>query len=186
MKQHITSSNEFYYQMRPPAYYKMSHQLAPPEIPERFQQAMVTGNEKCEPYGPSAFVEDENAILIDQIAQMHPNMQISEIQQKINSIPNDPVQIKQMLKELAAEYISQLYTAVEYPIYGNPKIASVECEQQRDELVFMLNVLQKRSAEAAIKRELEKRIQQKKKMAEDLRTMRQNVDVGKAAYAGIK
>ena len=100
-------------------------------------------------------------------------------------MPKDPAQIKDMLKDLAAEYIAQLFTAIEYPIYGNPKIASVECDQQRDELVFLLAVLQKRSTEVAIKRELERRIQQKQKMVDDLRKMRQNVEEGKATYAGI-
>lgn len=77
---------------------------------------------------------------------------------RIAEIPSRAADVKQLLKSLSGDYLSQVSSVLDEVVFGDEAKTTFDAERQRENLAFAVDVLKKRQAEVAIKRELELRI----------------------------
>ena len=112
-------------------------------------------------------------------------MTVEQIERRLASFPTEAREIKQMLTELANDYIATLFAGYQEIINNacQPK-ETVQFEREQRELAEFINYLKLRQAKYLLKKELQGRIQQKRLMIETLKKITQNIETGEEPLSG--
>lgn len=182
-----------YEKYRPPYYYTAARDLAPPPVPESFTPMHIEKSFLCEPHGEQLTLlgRGPESILINKMHDAvplskdeHP-MTVEQIDRRLASFPTEPAEIKQMLTELANDYIATVFSGYQ-EIINNPcqPKETVQFEREQRELAEFINYLKLRQAKYLLRKELQGRIQQKRLMIETLKKISKNIEAGEEPLSG--
>ncbi|KAH0577686.1 hypothetical protein SS50377_21040 [Spironucleus salmonicida] len=163
--------------LHPPPWYQ-DNNTQPPSIPQEIiPMRIIEDNFPYEPMGNLLTTDRKDLILVNKLRNQTKELQLDQIELKIDELPNTPEGSLAHLKNAVADYISAVLQILDDACHQQNPIINVNEEKIR--LIEIIDQLRWRQGMNNLRKQCEWKICQKKQMITKIREVIANLEKGK-------